>query len=447
MAHVAGIKVIVVGAGFAGLVAARELEGAGIETVVYEARDRIGGRAWTEERMGHPLELGATWVHWLQPFIWTEIMRYRQGIHPSPDPEHAYWITGGVAKSGTEHEMDEILRRAQARIFEGSREFFPYPFDPFHLLGEGNASDELRARFLAKDSGSVLDVLREGGAPQEEIDLADAYWSGGYQGNTAEGSPLMAMHWASLADHQSRLLDQLTLAFKLDNGMRGLYEAIAADVRGEIHLSTPVQRIEHGDQGVTVTLADGQQTTADAVIVTAPTGALRNLEFDPALSPEQQQLVDTGNLSTGLKIWIKIAGHHSIIAGAPHQYPITLLRSEYQLEDNSTILVAFGPDHTAIELTDRAAVQAMLDNWVPGLEVLDCTGHDWVADTWSGQTWATLRAGQFFNGWSAFLVGDDARLRFAGADWALGWNGVCVDGALESGITNARALITLFRGE
>ena len=54
--------VIVVGAGFAGLTAARELQTAGIEYHIVEARDRIGGRAWTDDRLGRPLEIGATWV-------------------------------------------------------------------------------------------------------------------------------------------------------------------------------------------------------------------------------------------------------------------------------------------------------------------------------------------------------------------------------------------------
>ena len=62
-------KVIVIGAGFSGLVAARELQTAGVNCEVIEARDRIGGRAWTDDRMGLPLEMGATWVHWFQPYM------------------------------------------------------------------------------------------------------------------------------------------------------------------------------------------------------------------------------------------------------------------------------------------------------------------------------------------------------------------------------------------
>ena len=62
--------VVVVGAGFAGLTAARELSLRGHSVVVLEARHRIGGRTWTTERLGRTLELGGTWVHWTQPHVW-----------------------------------------------------------------------------------------------------------------------------------------------------------------------------------------------------------------------------------------------------------------------------------------------------------------------------------------------------------------------------------------
>ena len=54
---------VVVGAGVAGLTAARLLAGAGQRVVVLEARDRVGGRTWTERADGVATDLGASWIH------------------------------------------------------------------------------------------------------------------------------------------------------------------------------------------------------------------------------------------------------------------------------------------------------------------------------------------------------------------------------------------------
>src|SRR5260370_3662180 len=56
-------RVIVVGAGMAGLVAARLLHDSGFAVTVLEARDRLGGRTWTDDSRGAPLDLGGSWVH------------------------------------------------------------------------------------------------------------------------------------------------------------------------------------------------------------------------------------------------------------------------------------------------------------------------------------------------------------------------------------------------
>lgn len=67
---------IVIGAGFVGLSAARDLSVAGKQVLLLEARDRIGGRTWVAEGKNHTYEMGGGWVHWLQTHIWSELTRY-----------------------------------------------------------------------------------------------------------------------------------------------------------------------------------------------------------------------------------------------------------------------------------------------------------------------------------------------------------------------------------
>lgn len=68
--------VLVIGGGYAGLTASRDLTLANNQVLLVEARDRIGGRSWSSNIDGYPYEMGGTWVHWHQPFVWRELRRY-----------------------------------------------------------------------------------------------------------------------------------------------------------------------------------------------------------------------------------------------------------------------------------------------------------------------------------------------------------------------------------
>src|SRR5258708_39178458 len=65
--------VVVVGAGMAGLTAARALAEAGLKVLVVEAQDRIGGRIWTRHVGDEAIELGAEFIHGRPPELWALI--------------------------------------------------------------------------------------------------------------------------------------------------------------------------------------------------------------------------------------------------------------------------------------------------------------------------------------------------------------------------------------
>ncbi len=68
--------VVIVGGGFAGVTAARELRMRGRSAVLVERRDRLDGRTYTADHDVHAMDLGGTWVHPLQPRVWAEIDHY-----------------------------------------------------------------------------------------------------------------------------------------------------------------------------------------------------------------------------------------------------------------------------------------------------------------------------------------------------------------------------------
>src|SRR5699024_9099874 len=398
-------KVVIIGAGFAGLVAARELQTAGIEYEILEAKDRIGGRAWTEERMGRPLELGATWVHWFQAHTWTEIMRYgqRKEITASPSGNDAYWVTDGEVVQGTEDYLDEKLTAAMDATFEGNDEYFPNPYDPLWVMSKDfDGPAEVRERFLADDQKTAIDVVKEAGFDQETIDLVDAFWCAGYIGDPYTGSALMAKQWGALSDNRYRVMEDITLKWKLNNGMQSLYNGIAGDLTGDIRLNTPVAKVDHHDTGATVTTESGEVIDADAVICTVPVGALGNIEFSPALPQQVQKVVDDKWNSQGARIWIKINSHHRFLGSAAKPAKTSILRSEYYMADDTTILVGFCYDITNLDLYSIGDARAVINLWRDDLDVVDTTGHNWVADKWAGQAWGTLSKGQFTQVWSLF---------------------------------------------
>ena len=77
-------SVIVIGGGFCGVTAARELGQRGYDVTLLEARNRLGGRTFTAEFAGEATDMGGTWIHWQQPHVWSEMQRYGLKLKETP---------------------------------------------------------------------------------------------------------------------------------------------------------------------------------------------------------------------------------------------------------------------------------------------------------------------------------------------------------------------------
>ena len=346
----AGADVVVIGAGFAGLVAARELGRAGLGVLVLEARNRVGGRTWTDRRLGHDLELGGTWVHWVQPHAWAEMTRYGREITRSPAVEEAYWLgAGGAPRTGTLDEFMALIADGQQAIVDDVRAAIPRGIDP--TAGEIAGLDAL----------SIQDRFDALGLDDEARSANEAVWVGHVNARLDQVGLSSALRWAAAAGGHWQLMHEASATYRVVGGMSGWAEAIAADVAGEIRLGTTVTRVVQTADGAVVTCADGTQARARRVISTLPVNAIAGIEWDPGLPGAWQRASAETVASQGVKVWVKARGRTPrFFAYASQRHPICVLKTEFT-DDDATVLVGFGPDHTQLDVTSVASVQAAVE--------------------------------------------------------------------------------------
>lgn len=425
--------VIVIGAGFAGLVAARELGRSGHKVIVLEARDRVGGRTWTDHALGHDLELGGTWVHWVQPHVWAEMTRYGQRIVRSPVAEEAYWLGAGDApRKGTLDDFLSLIHDGQRRIVEDALTAIPRAIDP--TVGSITELDEQSLQQRIDD----LNLDDEARSANESV------WVGHVNAPLKAVGLSSALRWASATGGHWPLMHEASATYRVAEGMSAFSAAIAADVSGDIRLNSTVTAIDHHRDGAIVTLSDGGEIRARRVVMTLPVNAVDTIAVTPALPDVWRRANRERVASQGIKIWIKVRGRlPRFFAYASQHHPISVLKSEF-IEDDHSILVGFGPDHAAIDVTSIEQVQAALGVWRDDLEVLEVAAHDWMKDPLSQNTWMTHRPGQLTRDLPQLQLADGV-LHFAGCDTADLWGGF-IDGAIESGLREARLVSAALAG-
>ncbi|WIV43866.1 flavin monoamine oxidase family protein [Glutamicibacter nicotianae] len=420
-------EVLVIGAGFAGLVAARELSQRGHSVAILEARDRIAGRTHLEEHLGRELELGGTWVHWTQPYVWAEMGRYGIDAVPGAEFTKAYWNAGGQACEGTADELLELLDEPNRELLADARRYFPMPWSP------------LQNPQIAEIDGITLsEAIDRMELTESQRQLLRSFWTLNFNGTLDEAAYSQALRWAAVASGSWQLMFEACATFKISGGTRRLTDAILDDSSAELHLGHRVASISQDFDGVRATTTDGREFRASQLVLALPLGILADLQIQPALSSGKLRAAERGHAGRGAKLWVKVKGRQEhFVAMGPENAALNFVQAEY-VDEDSTTLVCFGPEADRVDTTDVAAAQRLIDALVPDLEVLEIAGHNWVQDKDARSTWPMHYTG-FLTESLAELQRPEGRIRLAGSDIANGWGGF-IDGAIESGLAAARAV-------
>ncbi len=449
----AAADVIVIGGGFAGVTAARELRHQGLRVLLLEARNRLGGRTFAVPVDGGIVELGGTWVHSTQPHVWAEVNRYGLPLVETPDalPERILWWNGEKVREAGLLDMaplagaamcasaDDVTPELPVSALAGfalvdalMSEFhanagvaFPRPFDPF----SSSAWRDLD-RFSIRDRLDAMDLSIDRRTLLEGVLGASAH------GDFAEAGLADMLRWWALSGNDLQRYSDSVARYRLRDGTSSLIDAIVTDGRPDVRLQSPVARVTQAADHVEVTTQGGETFRARAAIAALPMNVLANIEFSPALGPAKVAASKERHAGAGVKAYVRVRGKvPNLLALAPETEPFTTIMTAHGGDDGG-VLIAFGTDPKRIDVHSKTAVQAAVRRFLPDAEVTDVFSYDWHLDPYSLGTWCILRKGQMSR-YLASLREPEGLVHFAGGDIALGWRGF-IDGAIESGTRVAR---------
>jgi len=409
--------VALLGAGAAGLAAARVLSGAGLRAIVLEARDRIGGRVFTREDVGLrlPVELGGEFIHGAAPVTF-ELLRLAGTVAVDTAGEAFLYEDGALRVRDDPFGLTAgVLERAKTLTADVSIEEF--------------------LRSLPEDDPNTPRERRYARMMVEGFDAADARrastqalaqeWSPGDQGQTsAQFRPLGGY---------ARVL-------------RTLHGALDPDLV-HVRLETPATHVRRTDGGVVVEATcrgDLVRVRANAAIVSVPVGVLQagTLHFEPELPPNKHAALNGIIMGPVVKLilrfrnafWERVCDERYRDGGFFHRTEASFPTFWNALPLRATTLVAWagGPKADALAHDDEAAlVRRALDdlrmlfgNDPDPRDELEATFvHDWQADPWSRGAYSYVATG-----------GGNARAQLAApVDDLLFFAGEATDGAAEAG--------------
>lgn len=420
--------VIVVGGGLAGLLCARVLRAGGLDVVVLEARDRVGGRVWSRRFAdGQWCERGAEFIdegHTLTRAL-TEEVGLRLLRRPATPGGELVDIGGRPSPSSAHPRVGADLAAFEALV--GSLA---------DRLGTDDSPDTPSAAAAQLDRATLADAMA-----QLDLSLAGRVVIGRY----------VRTEWMLPANELSQLFVARQRrrqtgaggreAFRIDGGNGQLPERLATGLGDRVHRSTPVRRVSPA--AGEVELHDGSILRGGSVVAAVPLPVLGRIWMG---APSELTAVGYGvggkvSVHVGRRLWLDYGRSGHVVSD--RAWGELWETSDVQPGD-AGVLTALLSSHDGAALlalpdADQRVV-AEMDRLFPGLRglVTEVVTTDWTNDPWSLGCYAAFAPGQLLAAWPAMQHRHE-RLWVAG-EHAHADTGF-MEGALRSGAAVAEAIL------
>lgn len=437
--------VIVVGAGVAGLMAAKELVSANRRVIVLEANERVGGRLKRTEVDGRVGDLGGQWVGTGHSVLLSEAKRL--GIETYAQYENGKIVMQLLGKlvhfKGAVPKMPILslleLFRLQKRW---DRETKTIPPDaPWRA-----------PRAAEWDSQTLESWIVANVRTAAAREFARLVPRGAWAAEARQVSYLWFLDALRSAGGLAYLMavKNGALDAKFKGGMQQIAQRLAAELADRVILGAPVQKIEQNADGVRVTTAKGE-FAARFVIVAAPPGPISRIQFEPHLPAARDGLQQRMPMGAIIKVivaykeafWRK-AGYSGQVATDDDTLGIVM---DDARESGPATLLCFIEGRHAIEFSavgKNARKEKVIASLVRffGAEAADYVAYDdndWLTEPYTHGYVGSMPPGAMTRFGHA-LREPCGRIHWAGSETATEWAGY-IEGGMRSGVRAAREVI------